>query len=166
MAFETETGNGSATANSYLTVVAADTYFSDRSNTTWSAATNATKEAALIKASQYVDQAQVWKGTRANETQSMKWPRIGVYDEDDYYIGETTIPQALKNCVCEFAVLVVSGVTLITRHSKSVLKERVEGAVSREFDKSSPDGNRYDDLWLLVSGLTTGSSLMGVTVRA
>lgn len=166
MAFETETGNGSATANSYLTVAAADTYFSDRSNTTWSAATNATKEAALIKATQYVDQAQAWKGTRANETQALKWPRIGVYDEDEYYIAETTIPQCLKDCVCEFAVLVVGGTTLVTTYTKAVLKRRVEGAISVEFDKSSPDGIRYDDLWLLVSGLTTGSSLCGINVRA
>lgn len=166
VAFVVETGSGASDATSYVSLTDANSYFSDRSNTTWSAATDAAKQSSLIKATQFLDAAQVWKGTRANETQSLKWPRIGVYDEDEYYIGETTIPQKLKDCTCEFALLDLGGTALITTYSKSVVQERIEGAVMVRYKESSPDGIRYDDLWLLVAGLTTGSSLMGVNVRS
>ena len=50
MAFIVEDGTGVEDANSYTSVAFADAYFADRNNTTWSGASVADKEFALVKA--------------------------------------------------------------------------------------------------------------------
>jgi len=167
MAFTVETGSGAADSNSYVSVASADTYFSDRSNTTWSAASTASKQAALVKATSYIDSMVSFIGFKTSGTQALKWPRYEAEDEDGYAIASTTIPQKLKDCTCEFAVLVVGGTDLITTPTKSVVKEKIDGAVEIVYDTHSPDGTRYTDIWALISGLTGGSSaIMGYNVRS
>ena len=68
---------GSSSANSYLTVAAADGLADDRLGTlAWATATTDNKGRALITATRYLDQLE-WLGSRASTTQALAWPRSG-----------------------------------------------------------------------------------------
>lgn len=106
MALVVETGSGSSTAESYLSVADADIYWTNRgSPTTWDSATTAEKEQALRIGTQYLDAKYHlrWLGSRSNEDQALDWPRSNVEDRDGYWIDSDSIPQALKNALAEAA---------------------------------------------------------------
>jgi len=116
MAFEVETGSGSATANSYLSVADADTYHADHGNSTdWSGASEATKQEALRLATQYLDAkyGSRWRGTKSDGDQALDWPRSYAYDDNDYAYDADAIPQKLADAAAELALRVVEGDTLL-----------------------------------------------------
>lgn len=131
MALTVETGDGNPSANTYILVADVDTYFTDRANTVWIGAA-ATKEAALIVATQYIDNHyhKRWKGRRANETQALDWPRLSVVDDDGYSILSTVIPQQLKDALAEAAL----------RHITGILMADIDtpGTIKREKNKVGP----------------------------
>jgi len=104
MSIVVETGAIVAGANSYISVVDADAYFSARNNTTWSALTTANKEAALLYATSWIDSRYSWPGIIVDDSQALSWPRLGAYDVDLRSIASTTIPQALIDAECEAAL--------------------------------------------------------------
>jgi len=67
-------------AESYCSVAAADAYHSGRANATWAGLDQATKEANLRKATEYMVSIyrQRWKGLRASINQALDWPRYDV----------------------------------------------------------------------------------------
>lgn len=65
---------------SYVTAVQADSYFSLRGNSAWLQASDADKEAALVRASDYIDFAYKFLGQPADPNQARQWPRV-VCDE-------------------------------------------------------------------------------------
>lgn len=106
MAFTVETGSIIAGANSYVSVTDADTYHLDRGNSDWAAAQLKEKQAALVNATDYIEQkySERWKGCRVNAlTQSLSWPRGGLE-----YVNYNVIPQKLKNAVCDLALEALS----------------------------------------------------------
>lgn len=116
MAHVVETGSGSSTANAYLSAADADTYFTDHgAPSTWTAATTPNKEAALRQATQYLDATYHgrWRGTRANETQALAWPRADAEDDDGFTFSSTALPQALKDACAEAALAYLTDGDLI-----------------------------------------------------
>lgn len=105
-----EDGTGLPNGESYVSVIDADTYHSNRGNSTWAALTNAQKESALRKATDYLVQfyRDKWKGYRTKpSTQALDWPRQGVEVDDAYiieYIDDSIIPSELKNACAELAL--------------------------------------------------------------
>jgi hypothetical protein len=90
---------GGSTSNSYTTLAEADAYFADRLNSSeWSAASNGTKEKALITATRRIDEEQ-FLGYKASLTQALKWPRYNVLDEDGHYFAFDSIPERVKQAV-------------------------------------------------------------------
>ena len=80
MAIVAQNNQGTLTnANSYIETSFADSYFSDRNNTTWSSASVADKEAAIIKAWQYIDTAFRFAGYEASDTQNTEFPRYEIH---------------------------------------------------------------------------------------
>ncbi len=108
MAFVAEDGTGLSNANAYVAVADADSYFTDRANTTWSAASNSAKEAALIKATDYVDArfGQRFRGVKLESDQSLYFPRDELYDNEGNEVEG--IPTPFKNAVCEYAIRALS----------------------------------------------------------
>jgi len=92
MAFTPEDGTGVADANSYTTDTFADGYFADRNNTTWSAADTASKQTALIKATDYIELRfrDRWKGILAPEATTLSFPRQYMYNRKGELIDFTT----------------------------------------------------------------------------
>jgi hypothetical protein len=165
VALVAEDGTGKSNANSYLSVAGANTYHATFTGSTdWAAATASTKELALIRATQYVDARfhGQWRGFRANEGQSLVWPRFCAEDDDGYAIDDGSVPQKLAHAVAELALRVVLGDDLlgvvaepgtIASESSSVgpLSESVT------YLGGKPHGYQYPRVEALLRGLLLGS---------
>ena len=102
MAFTVEDGSVVTDANAYISVSYADTFHSDRGNTDWTG-TDTIKEAAIIKATDYIDQNYDFIGTLVDVEQSLKWPRY-VFEQPIGWIIclNTCRPIRLKRCVLKW----------------------------------------------------------------
>jgi hypothetical protein len=110
-----EDGTGLATANSYSSVASADTYLARAGTpTTWAAASDGEKEAALRKATRSLDiqYGGLWAGDRATTTQYLDWPRSSVYDLEGTLLDDDAIPAELVEAVAELAAQRVAGETI------------------------------------------------------
>lgn len=138
-------------ADSYVSTDAADTYHSDRANTAWAAATASAKEAALRKATSYIDTkyAARLRGFRVSATQPLRWPRTGV-ELDDLpfgslaYLDYTTIPQSLKDATCEAAIRFLAGdLSPDMPRGGKIESINVAGAISKKFMTNAPGATSY-----------------------
>ena len=93
-----ENGDGVVGANSYASVFFADEYFGARGNDAW-VGTIRQKEAALIKASDYIDLrwGSMAGGAQLNEEQGLVWPRCS-----------KGLPKAIRKACAEYAVIALS----------------------------------------------------------
>jgi len=98
-----EDGSYVTISNTYIDQDFADTYFEDRNNSTWAAATDETKERAILYAGQYLNFLN-WKGYKMQYKQPMAWPRAGCYDEDGRLIAYNIILSRVKYAQCEAAL--------------------------------------------------------------
>lgn len=72
MAILIEDGTGIIDADSYVSVVEADSFFQTRNETSW---TGGGKEASLIIASEYIDITYSFIGNKLNPNQGLEFPR-------------------------------------------------------------------------------------------
>ena len=160
MALVTETGGGSASAESLASVAAADNYHSVRANTAWAALTTALKEAALRKATDYMGQTFMtrWKGYRTTTTQALDWPRADVERVGFYgiaYWANDTVPAPVVNACCELA-LRASGGELNEDTAQEVLREKI-GQIETEYQPGSRAVTRYPAIEGLLAPFLTGA---------
>ncbi|KKK77624.1 hypothetical protein LCGC14_2851700 [marine sediment metagenome] len=97
---------GSATANAYVTLVVADQYDEDRPSvgTTWSSATDAEKNAAILWATTLMDSLWEWSGFTTDSIQSLLWPREGMLKRNEWeYVDDDVIPPELQEATAEYA---------------------------------------------------------------
>jgi len=112
--FVVEDGGAYSDSNAYLEVSEADQITEDYGNSAnWTAATQAEKENAIRQATRYLDLNYTWDGWKYDADQGLQWPRYEMYDEDDNYISEDTIPEKLKQACAYLAVKVIEGDTLL-----------------------------------------------------
>lgn len=98
---------GSATADSYASLVQALAYHAAKGNAAWAASTDALREPALRRATTWLEgtYGTRWQGRRANgRLQALDWPRYGVMDRDGWYVDVATIPAEVVNATCEAAL--------------------------------------------------------------
>ena len=112
-----EDGTGKANANSYADVTDGDAYFEGHLYASvWTAATAATKAAALVMATRLVDSQYQFNGYRAHDTQALQWPRERCPDPDrnlvtntplspvlTNFVPSTLVPQGVAAAACEMA---------------------------------------------------------------
>ena len=85
----------SATANSYVTLAEANTYFETvPDSTTWDNKTDDQKNRALISATRWIDSLNFY-GDRCDDGQALKWPRNN-YEVDNVELACTAIPKDIK----------------------------------------------------------------------
>lgn len=100
MALIVEDGTGLSEADSYISVADADNYVSSMvGDAGWAGATEAEKERALRRATQYVDARYRYKNSKLSPDQALEWPRVG-------------FPWPVKrvlDATCELAVRALSG---------------------------------------------------------
>jgi hypothetical protein len=154
LALTPEDGSIVAGADTYVSLEAVETYFAAHGAPTDWTGTNAVKEGALRVARQWIDSAYTWKGGIVDETQALDWPRQGVYDDEGRAVAEDSIPQALKDAQCEAAVEHLrSSLTVPLERAGMLKRERVEGAVEREFMDGAPGARLRSFLTQLLAPL-------------
>lgn len=124
---------GDSTANSYVSVAEATTYFGLSYNrTAWSDAGFGDKEKALAESTRLLDLFVTWKGFLASSTQRLRWPRTDVLDVDNRVVDYTIIPQSIKDATCELAysILVNQGFDI----SENPVDKVKIGSISVDFD--------------------------------
>ena len=137
-----EDGTGLATANSYISLADANTYFTNKgtAGAQW-AASDELKNEYLVRACTALDDLYGRKYIsylRASDTtvQSLLWPRENVWDRHNRRIPQGSIPQEVKDAQCELALGLQLGVDLYPegRKSNNLLSESVTiGEISQSF---------------------------------
>lgn len=115
MAFTVEDGTGLAAANSYASVATVTAYLADRArDATWTAATQAAQEAALVEATDYVEARfrSRWRGIKKLSTQALSWPRNYAVDDDGNTLSSTEVPALLEYAIAEYATRALSATLL------------------------------------------------------
>lgn len=163
MAIEIEDGTGKASAEAYISVSDADTYFSLRGNTAWGALNTAAKEAALRLSTDYMGAVYgpKWCGERATDTQALDWPRSGVCG-----VADDVVPEAVKRANAELAVRASAGVLLADQGAQ--VKAETVGPISVTYADGARQDIRYAaiDAALKAAGLLCGVSGFIPVVRA
>ena len=136
--------------DSYLSVADADTYWSDRNNSTWSAASEAEKEAALREATQYLDANYTWTGVLSVSDQVLDWPRFGAYDDEGRELSD--IPTKVGQSCAELALAALSSrlVPVGSASGQETKKEKV-GDIEVEYYEGSSTVGTYDFVDMLLS---------------
>lgn len=97
---------GSASANSYCTLAVADQYHLDRpgAGTTWAAASESQKNAAILWATKLMDALWIWNGYAVDAVQALLWPRGGMLLRSGWdYVALDVIPVELQQATAEYA---------------------------------------------------------------
>lgn len=107
MAFLVEDGSGIDGANAYATTDFADTYHGDRGNSIWTALDSTAKQAAIIRATDYIDKrfGRKFRGFRRTPEQRLQWPRLSAFDDSGYVFGiDGSLPHQLTEACAEYAL--------------------------------------------------------------
>lgn len=152
MALTVENGAGLSNADSYLSVVDSDTYHSNFGNAAWASATTEEKEAALRRATQYLDTHYQWSGLPLTYTQALKWPRI----YSDLPLEYQTWPvKAIQNACAELALRSLSSSLYTDQQDAQVTRKTVD-VITVEYSTGVNSGQvRFaivDDLVKLYTG--------------
>lgn len=163
MALEVEDGTGKANAESYISVADADTRHTALGNTDWTG-TDAAKEAALRRATQYMEGTyrQSWKGTRLTREQALSWPRYGAI-VDGFDVLSTIVPTEVANACADFALKALTD-DLAPDLTRGIVREKV-GPIETEYDPASPQQTRFPAAANLLAPFLKGSSAMATLVR-
>ena len=103
----------SATANSYVTLAEANTYFETvPDSTTWDDKTVDQKNRALIDATRWIDNLNFY-GTRCDNGQALKFPRNN-YKIDNVELTCSSIPNNIKYAQYELARLLANDTDAMT----------------------------------------------------
>jgi hypothetical protein len=155
MAFTVENGTGLAGANAYISADDADDYHEMRRNTAWDDLDDDEKEAAILKATDYMDAAYSWAGDRSTSTQALGWPRSGVV-ADGVSLASDELPAALVRACAELA-LRASSSDLAPDVPRLKSREKV-GPIEVEYDPHARAYTTYRLIDSILAPLLAGAS--------
>ena len=174
-----EDGTGKSDANTYTSVIDADTYNEQRGRSAWLSLEDDEKAAALIKATEFIDATFSWIGRKTTQEQALQWPRVTVdaygreapvIDRDGFELAG--IPASVKKAVAEVAFLSLSEDLFqvddprgkIIRKKTDVLETEYQADTATTVRKPSV----FDSVNSLLKGLysfSSGSMVVGKAVR-
>ena len=105
--FIVETGAGLTNATSYVSVAEYKQYYENR-GIDYSATADATIQAKLNIATEYIDNNYNFIGNISNDDQALSFPRVGL-SKNGNAIDSNVIPQDVKDAVCYIADKVKNG---------------------------------------------------------
>lgn len=143
MALIVETGAGLANAESYASVVEADTRLAAFGFTAWAGLATSAKETALRLATDFMVNSYRtrWKGFRTNSAQALDWPRYEVervdalasgYGGASYY-DSASVPAEIKAACIDLAYKTTQGVELAPDIDQAQKRVKV-GPIEVEYD--------------------------------
>lgn len=163
MALIIEDGSQVDNSDSYGSLSDLKNFSSKRGTDLASSYTDTQLEAAMIRSMDWIESKRdKFQGTKVSSTQSLQWPRSGVYI-DDSLVATNSIPQELIDA--QF-FLTMESVTTDLQPTKlstdkgQVTQESVEGAVSVSYDTkynaSSHIFEKANEMMKVLYGVTIG----------
>lgn len=164
MALIVEDGTGLSTSESYCSVAAANARHTALGNAAWTG-TDAAKEAALRRATAYMEQAyrNRWKGTKLLRAQALSWPRYGAV-ADGWDIDSTVVPADIANACADLALRALSA-DLNADLTRAVVREKV-GPLETEYSAYGPEAVRYRSIDMALAPYLAGGGVTARLVRA
>lgn len=147
--------------NSYASVADADTYHADRGNSLWADQQTASKEAALIKATDYIDQeyGSRFIGYQVSDTQPLEWPRSDISN-----IAENEIPISLKQATYQLALESLEGdLNPILPRGGEIKREKVD-VLETEYMENAPIMSKRPAIDGLLRKIIRGSNAINAKV--
>ena len=129
MALIVEDGSGMSTAVAYVSVSYADSYHRARGNTAWGNLAFSTKEALILKATEFLDSEYIFMGMKTVTTQALSWPRSDVFDEEVNLLPSDSLPVALQRATAELAL------SLASNSDNGAQPVVVEGSIQRRRER-------------------------------
>lgn len=128
---------GSETANSFVTLAEFQTYLATRVDAVACEVSAYDRQKALVFAGKELNR-KPWRGVKADDDQSMAWPRryVPIPDGNDYFESDA-IPQAVKDAQCEIALSVLAATALTQSGAATgAIRSFSQGDVSITYDVS------------------------------
>lgn len=129
MALVVEDGTGLPNAEAYVSVADADAYHTAMGNTSWANANMAAKEAALRRATQYLDARYAFAGSPLTEVQALAWPRDAA----------TWPVRSLETATYEAALRALTGALYVDQADAPTTRETI-GPITVEYGASQNGG--------------------------
>ena len=150
--------------DSYISLEAADLYWSDRNQAAWAGAEVLAKAAALREATQYLDGRFAWVGSHPGGGQALGWPRLSAFDHEGRAL--TGIPEKVAAATAELALEALGGRLLPAEARGGRTRREKVGSLEVEYQDGAGGGRTYGFVTLLLKGLITGSGNAPKLVRA
>jgi hypothetical protein len=165
MSLNVEDGTGLSTSESYASVSDADTRLGNLGMTIWSPLQTSEKEAALRRATNYLEQAyrESWKGLRLHKDQALSWPRWDVL-VDNFPTDPNSVPPEVKNACIDLALKAAAG-DLNADLTRGVITKKI-GPIETQYDRYSPQSVRYPSIDQQLRPFLRGSGANAMLVRA
>ena len=151
MALTVETGAGVAGADAYISVADADAYFAARGVEAWTEVEN--KEAAIRKATDFLDRRYRWRGTRKSRDQALQWPRVDAMD-DDGFTYSSVVPEHVKRACAEMALRAASADLDPDLERGGAIQSASVGPVSVTYSSNAPVRTAYTTVDDMLAHLT------------
>lgn len=164
MTLVVEDGNGLASAESYISLAAADARHAALGNTGWTGS-DTVKEQALRRATVYMVQTYRlrWQGVRATLDQALDWPRYGV-EADGRYVAGDSIPTDVANACADLALRALTE-DLCPDLERAVVREKV-GPLETEYDRFSQQAKRFSAVDRTLAAYMLGGGATRRLIRA
>jgi hypothetical protein len=139
---------------------------------TWTAATDAAKNIALVEATRDID-ALNFSGARTDDTQALDWPRTSAIDPDNPvqgYFDTDEVPVRVKNATCElaFQYIKADSTDLAAIDSKTNVKRKKVDVLETEYfaPSTTPTGlARYPRVMAWLRPMLAASGFSTPVVR-
>lgn len=142
----------------------ADAYFAARAVAAWAEAGAAARDAALLRATAWLDGNHRWVGRLADPAQPLAWPRAGARDAEGRALDG--IPDRLKAACAELALIDLSvDLAPPLERGGRVLSERV-GPLEVSYAADAPPGRSFPAVEALLRGLVRPAGSGGLVRRA
>lgn len=173
MSLNVETGSGSSTSESYISVASADTYFSDRGNATWAALTTAQKEQSLRQASEFMFQrySAYWDGYRNTSIQALDWPRSYVSIRParvlyQLYVDNTIVPVEVQRACAELALKASTYTDGLLPDVEDLISEETIGPITTKYNKNSPTSRVYKSVDAMLSPYLKNGGVGSISITS
>jgi hypothetical protein len=150
MAITVEDGTGLAGADAYVSVAYFDTYAADR-GIALGTMTTAEKEAAIRRATSYVDSEWLYKGYPLIPTQALEFPRTGLVWNNRIVEG---VPKRVKDATVELALTARAGPLRADYDRGGAVVSESVGPISVTYADGAAPGKLYAEAAALLQPYT------------
>jgi len=140
---------GSASANSYATVVEYNQY---RENLGLSILDDSSAQVALIRGTSFIDNQYraLWNTkNKADDSQSLHWPQDGAVDSNGKSIANDIIPNQVKESLYQYCIKSGTSTSLDPIQKTNLKMQKLDGVGEQEFFGKNADGSLPDNFKFL-----------------